>query len=201
MSARTRVGFSPLRFSLPLGFFFGNPGFPGISGRRIFAGERDRGNIGIRNFAQAARLRKHLQPRLRARRLAVKQVSDNLLARLQRECHIAAIIKRELDGLGQFSRCGGTKYPALQLRMFRRMVFGIRHKEHCVQKLTLRCYRALGESVTFTVRPNPDQDPNVSATADASYPQWTMQSAHFSFRPVPYWSHSVASINSWKVFA
>ena len=41
----------------------------------------------------------------------------------------------------------------------------------------------------------------MSFTAEASKPQWTMQSAHFSYLPTPYLSHSVVSMSSRKVAA
>ena len=41
----------------------------------------------------------------------------------------------------------------------------------------------------------------MSFTAEASKPQWTMQSAHFSYLPTPYLSHSVVSMSSRKVLA
>ena len=41
----------------------------------------------------------------------------------------------------------------------------------------------------------------MSFTAEASKPQWTMQSAHFSYLPTPYLSHSVSSMSSRKVLA
>ena len=46
-------------------------------------------------------------------------------------------------------------------------------------------YCAFGIRVILTVFVKPDKDPKVSSTAEASYPQCTMQSAHFSLRPVP----------------
>jgi hypothetical protein len=57
---------------------------------------------------------------------------------------------------------------------------------HCSNNHGRRAgYRAFGISVIFTVFVKPDNDPKVSSTAEASYPQCTMQSAHFSLRPVP----------------
>src|SRR6476661_9825290 len=58
------------------------------------------------------------------------------------------------------------------------------HNEERTVRLVI-CHREVGNIVNLTVLPNPDMVPNVSSTADGSYPQCTMQSAHFSFRPVP----------------
>jgi len=46
-------------------------------------------------------------------------------------------------------------------------------------------HREVGSKVNFAVRAKPDTVPNVSLTAEGSYPQWTMHSAHFSFLLVP----------------
>jgi hypothetical protein len=67
-----------------------------------------------------------------------------------------------------------------------KMVRGISaHNEERAVLLLLACHREVGSIVNLTVLPNPDMVPNVSSTADGSYPQCTIQSAHFSFRPVP----------------
>src|SRR4051812_44380718 len=51
--------------------------------------------------------------------------------------------------------------------------------------------------VAFTVATNPPSELNVSFTALGSYPQWTMQFAHFALPlSVPYSSNAVVSINS-----
>src|SRR4051812_6373110 len=56
------------------------------------------------------------------------------------------------------------------------------------------------ENVAFTVAANPRKVLNVSCTADASYPECTMQFAHFGFPDsVPYRDHSVVRINSSNV--
>ena len=56
------------------------------------------------------------------------------------------------------------------------------------------------QAIARTVLTNPPNESKVSSTALASYPQCTIQSAHFSLRPVPYLSHSVVSSSSLKVF-
>ena len=54
-------------------------------------------------------------------------------------------------------------------------------------------------SVPFTVARNPPRELNVACTAEASYPLCTMQFAHAGFPDsVPYFDHSVVSINSDK---
>ena len=72
-----------------------------------------------------------------------------------------------------------------------------RTPHHSDSYLIATGYRAFRHEGNLTVFVNPDSDPKVSSTADASYPQCTMQSAHFSLRPVPE-SQSVFSMSSRK---
>ena len=58
------------------------------------------------------------------------------------------------------------------------------------------------DNVAFTSHKNPSSDEKVWSTAEASYPLWTMQLAHFGLPDsVPYFSHSVACISSSNVSA
>src|SRR5262245_34180853 len=168
--ARTkrRSGHRGLAGSLLL--FSLQPGLPAVAGRSVLAREPDVRDLRVRKRERSrAILVEELDERHGHTAVSVEDVADDLGAVDLDDRGVPAIVEGELDDLGEREIFADLRDPPLERHRPPRPSF----------------YRR-PVSVTTTVSPNAFKEPNVWSTAVGSYPQWTMQSRHFSlplFRP------------------
>ena len=197
MPSGSGSGLDLLGVRAPLGLFLGHPPFPGLAGCRIFTAKGDGHNFLIRHSATPRLiLQKYLDVGTRRTRIAVEEISLDRFARGQPQGDVTPVVEGLVDSFGELPLRRRAEDSPFYRFGHRRVVLSVFGN---TAEVGNGHQEAFGMSVAFTVRPKPDQEPNVSATAEASYPQCTIQSAQRGFRPVPYWSQSVSSINSLNV--